>query len=79
MIEKLRSSPIIISGNRHSKGSLFAHITEANITDAIFKQIGVSINPKQVHLKEAIKHHGTYQVILEEAGKKEEATVIVKE
>jgi len=79
MIEKLRMSPITISGNRHEKGSLFAHITEASIADAIYKSTNTSINPKQIHLKSPIKHHGTYQIILEEGGKREEATLIVKE
>lgn len=78
-VEKLRTSPIIISGTRHEKGSLFAHITETAIAEAIHTTLGVSIAPKQIHLKAPIKHHGTYQITLEEGGKKEEVTLIVKE
>lgn len=78
LIEKLRTTPIAISGKRHQEGSLFAHISEEDIAQAIYVSTGISINPKQVQIQNPIKHHGTYQIILEEGGKKEEVTLIVK-
>lgn len=78
MIDKLRLAPIVISGHRHANGSLFATITAPMIVDAIHKAIGISINEKQVHIKNAIKHHGAHEVVLQEGERKESIQVIVK-
>ena len=79
MIEKLRSDPIKIGGHRHANGSLFATITATEIVKAIHLSTGLSINEKQVHVKDAIKHHGTFEIALQEGDKKEKIQVIVKE
>jgi large subunit ribosomal protein L9 len=79
MIDKLRLTPITISGHRHSNGSLFATITPSMLVDAIHKSTGISINEKQVHIKNPIKHHGAHEVVLQEAERKESISVIVKD
>lgn len=77
MIAKLHKDPIKITGHRHNNGSLFATITAALIVDEIHKSTGISINEKQVHIANAIKHHGVHQVELAEGGRKETIQVIV--
>jgi large subunit ribosomal protein L9 len=79
LVEKLRANPPQISGKRHKDGSLFAHISDMDMVDAIFKASGISITAKQIHIKEPIKHHGTYMVELREGEKKADVQVIVKE
>lgn len=77
VIEKLRAEPIKIGGHRHANGSLFATITATDIVNAIHKSTGVSVNEKQVHIKDTIKHHGTHEITLQEGEKKERIQVIV--
>ncbi len=77
MVEKLRLTPIKISGHRHNNGSLFATVGANEIVNAIHTITGISINEKQIHIASPIKHHGTYEVELTEGDKKEKVQVIV--
>mgnify|MGYP003527666662 CR=1 FL=1 len=77
MVQKLREEPIKLTGHRHNNGSLFATISTTEIVNAIHKIAGVSINEKQIHIKSPIKHHGAYEIELQEGDKKEKVQVIV--
>ena len=79
VIEKLRLDPIKITGHKHAKGSLFATVSTSDIVDAIHKATGVSLNEKQIHIKNIIKHHGTHEIELQEGSRKEKVQIIVKE
>ena len=78
-VAKIKEVPIIISGKKHSKGSLFAHITEEDVIESIYKAIGASFNTKQIDIPKNIKHFGVYQVTLKEGDKREVIDVEVRE
>ena len=79
LVEKLRLNPIRISGLKHQNGSLFAHVSSNQIIDAIYKAHAISLNPKQIHVREPIKRIGVHDIELEEGGSKEKIQVIIQE
>jgi large subunit ribosomal protein L9 len=78
MIDKLRQTPITITGRKHNNGSLFATVSPKELVDEIFKSTGLSIQEKQIHIEKPIKHQGAHQIFLEEGGKREAVQIIVK-
>jgi len=63
IVEKLDGREIIFTVKAHDDGKIFGSITEKNIIDK-FKEIGFSINKKQVKLKNHIKNIGEYNITI---------------
>lgn len=58
------SSPLVIKAKSDKDGHLFGSINEEVIVDAIFKDIKLSLNKKQILIGEPIKKLGEYKVKL---------------
>lgn len=79
LINALRNKPLVISGKKaDQKGQLFASIKEADIADAIFTTVSMSVDPKQILIGTPIKHIGTHEVTLKQGDKKEMLSLEVK-
>ena len=63
IVEKLDGREIIFTVKAHDDGKIFGSITEKNIIDKL-KEIGFSINKKQVKLKNHIKNIGEYNITI---------------
>ena len=78
LIDALRKNPISISGKKaDQKGQLFASIKEADIADAIYRAVKLSVDPKQIHIPSPIKHQGVHEVTVKQGEKKETLSVSV--
>lgn len=79
LVDSLKRTSVVITGKKaDQKGQLFASIKEADIADAIFTAVKMSIDPKQVIIPSPIKHHGTHEVFLKQGDKKELFRIEVK-
>jgi len=65
LAEVLGSAPLRIAVRAGKEGKLFGSVGSADIVSAISKQLGVTIERRQVELPEPIKAVGTYQVPIE--------------
>ena len=63
--ELLATSPLRITVRAGKEGKLFGSVGSADVVSAIAKQLGVTIERRQVELAEPIKAVGTYQVPVE--------------
>jgi large subunit ribosomal protein L9 len=63
--ELLSGSSLRIAVRAGKEGKLFGSVGSADIVSAIAKQLGVTIERRQVELPEPIKAIGTYQVPVE--------------
>ena len=63
--EQLTASPLRIVVRAGKEGKLFGSVGSADVVAAIAKQLGVTIERRQVELPEPIKAIGTYQVPVE--------------
>lgn len=78
LIEALRSAKVEIKGKKHDgKGQLFANVRDTDIADAIFEAVHLSIDPKQVILKTAIKSVGIHTIEIKQGEKNAEIKVEV--
>jgi large subunit ribosomal protein L9 len=78
LIEAIEKTPIVINDKKHKDGSLFAQISEEDIADAIYKAVKQSVNPKQIHIKNPIKKHGTHMITLSQGETKKEIQIEVR-
>lgn len=79
LVQKIRNTTIAITGKKaDAKGQLFASIHENDITDALYKAIGLSIDPKQIHIDGHIKTLGTHKVTVKQGTEKETFSITVK-
>lgn len=79
LIDSLHAAPVVITGKKaDQKGQLFASIKEADIADAIYASIHMSIDPKQILIPTPIKHLGIHEVMVKQSEKKEAIRVEVR-
>jgi large subunit ribosomal protein L9 len=74
--EQLNKTVLTISQQAGEDGRLFGSVTTQDIADAIQEARGIAVDRRRIHLDDAIKNVGTYQVALE-VGEGVEATVKV--
>ena len=78
LVDLLKKTPPRIFGKKHdSKGQLFASVKEADIADAIFLTVKLSVDPKQIIIPTPIKSVGTHTCLLKQGEKKESITLFV--
>jgi len=65
LAELLAASPLRIAVRAGKEGKLFGSVGSSDIVAAIAKQLGVTVERRQVELPEPIKAVGTYQVPVE--------------
>jgi large subunit ribosomal protein L9 len=63
--ELLAAAPLRITVRAGKEGKLFGSVGSSDIVSAIAKQLGVTVERRQVELPEPIKAIGTYQVPVE--------------
>ena len=65
LAEALGASPVRIAVRAGKEGKLFGSVGSSDIASAIEKQLGLTIERRQIDLPEPIKAVGTYQVPVE--------------
>lgn len=65
LAELLGAAPLRIAVRAGKEGKLFGSVGSSDIVAAIAKQLGVTVERRQVELPEPIKAVGTYQVPVE--------------
>jgi large subunit ribosomal protein L9 len=65
--EQLNKTVLTISQQAGEDGRLFGSVTTQDIAEAIKEARGIDVDRRKVHLDDAIKNVGTYQVVLEVA------------
>jgi large subunit ribosomal protein L9 len=65
LAELLASAPLRITVRSGKEGKLFGSVGSSDIVTAISKQLGVTIERRQVELPEPIKAVGSYQIPVE--------------
>jgi large subunit ribosomal protein L9 len=79
LVDKLSHNSLTIRDKKHDgKGQLFASVKEADIVDAIFSTVQVSIDPKQIVLQNPIKSLGVHFFDLKQGDKKERIEIVVE-
>ena len=63
----LSRTVLTISQQAGDDGRLFGSVTNQDIADAIKEARGITVDKRRVHLPDAIKSVGTYQVVVEVA------------
>ncbi len=63
--ELLNKTVLTLSEKAGDDGRLFGSVTNQDIADAIREARGITIDKRHVHLPDAIKAVGTYQVVVE--------------
>jgi|SRR3954452_11104557 len=66
--EQLNKTVLTISQQAGEDGRLFGSVTTQDIADAIKEARSIDVDRRKIHLDEAIKNVGTYQVVLELEG-----------
>jgi large subunit ribosomal protein L9 len=65
--EQLDRTVLTIEQQAGDDGRLFGSVTNQDIADAIKEARGITVDKRRVHLPDAIKSIGTYQVVVEVA------------
>ena len=63
--EQLNKTVLTIAQQAGEDGRLFGSVTTQDIADEIKAARGIDVDRRKIHLDEAIKNVGTYQVVLE--------------
>jgi large subunit ribosomal protein L9 len=63
--EQLNKTVLTIAQQAGEDGRLFGSVTTQDIADAIKEARGIDVDRRKIHLDDAIKNVGTYQVVLE--------------
>ena len=63
--EQLNKTVLTISQKAGEDGRLFGSVTTQDLADAIKEARGIEVDRRKIHLDEAIKNIGTYQVVLD--------------
>lgn len=78
LVSMLKNTDVVIAGKKaDQKGQLFASIKEADIADAIYGAVKVSVDPKQILLAHPIKMLGKHEISLKQGEKKETIHILV--
>lgn len=79
LIDLLKKTTVTITDKkRDEKGQLFAQVKEADVADAIFNAIKLSVDPKQVIIPTPIKSVGSHTYYLKQGERKESLQFSVK-
>ena len=60
--EQLEAQPIVIEAKAGSQGRLYGSVTTADVATAIQKQIGASVDRRDLDIADPVRQVGTYQV-----------------
>jgi len=60
--QRLEESPIVIEAKAGSQGRLYGSVTTADVASAIQKQLGVSVDRRDLDITEPVRQVGSYQV-----------------
>jgi large subunit ribosomal protein L9 len=60
--QRLEAQPIVVEAKAGSQGRLYGSVTAADVATAIQKQVGVSVDRRDINLSEHIRLVGSYQV-----------------
>src|SRR5436305_787016 len=60
---RLEELPLVVRSRAGSQGRLYGSITNADVAQALEKQLGLQIDKRSIELKEPIRHVGTHTVI----------------
>jgi large subunit ribosomal protein L9 len=63
--EQLNKTVLTIAQQAGEDGRLFGSVTTQDIAEAIQEARGIEVDRRKIHLDEAIKNVGTYQVVVE--------------
>lgn len=79
LVDALRHSDLVITNKKHdTKGQLFASVNEADITEAIFSAVKLSVDPKQIIITTPIKSHGKHFFEIKQGEKREKIELVVQ-
>jgi large subunit ribosomal protein L9 len=79
LVDALRRSDLIITNKKHDgKGQLFASVKEADIAEAIFSTVKLSVDPKQIIITTPIKSLGKHFFEIKQGEKKETINLVVE-
>jgi large subunit ribosomal protein L9 len=60
--ERLEAQPIVIEAKAGSQGRLYGSVTTADVASAIQKQVGTTVDRRDLELADPVRQVGTYQV-----------------
>jgi large subunit ribosomal protein L9 len=60
--QRLEAQPIVLQSKAGTSGRLYGSITTADVADAVQRQLGASIDRREVEIPEPIRQLGSYQV-----------------
>jgi len=61
--ERLEAQPVVIEAKAGSQGRLYGSVTTADVATAIQKQLGASLERRDLEITEAVRQVGSYPVI----------------
>jgi large subunit ribosomal protein L9 len=59
---RLEAQPIVLEAKAGSQGRLYGSVTAVDVATAIQRQIGASVDRRELEMPEHIRHVGSYQV-----------------
>ena len=60
--QRLEAQPVVIESKAGSQGRLYGSITTADVANAIQKQVGASIDRRDLDISDPVRQVGSYQV-----------------
>src|SRR5437588_1686616 len=60
--ERLEAQPIVIEAKAGSQGRLYGSVTTADVATAIQKQVGASVERRDLEINDPVRQVGSYQV-----------------
>jgi large subunit ribosomal protein L9 len=61
---RLEAQPIVVEAKAGAQGRLYGSVTTADVAEAIQRQLGASVDRRELDITEPIRHVGSYQVSL---------------
>lgn len=59
---RLEAQPVVVATKAGSQGRLYGSITTTDVAEAVARQLGASLNRRELELVEPIRHLGSHQV-----------------
>jgi large subunit ribosomal protein L9 len=60
--ERLEAQPVVVEAKAGSQGRLYGSVTTADVVSAVQKQVGTSLDRRDVEIGEPIRHVGSFEV-----------------
>jgi large subunit ribosomal protein L9 len=60
--QRLEAQPVVLEAKAGSQGRLYGSVTTADVAAAIQRQLGASIDRRELEIAEPVRHVGSYQV-----------------